>query len=104
MMDRLERFPPVLTALLNGCSQDDALWRSNEEDWSILEIVCHLIDEDLDDFGTRHRLLLESPESDWPGIDPEAAVTERQYRERDLQTTLREFVAVLGRHTDDRKQ
>ena len=94
MMDRLERFPPVLMALLDGCSQEDALWRPNDDDWSILEIVCHLTDEDLDDFGTRLRLLLESPESDWPKIDPQAAVTERQYRERNLQTTLREFAAV----------
>ena len=83
-----------MMALLDSCSQEDALWRPNDDDWSILEIVCHLIDEDLDDFGTRLRLLLESPESDWPKINPRAVVTERRYRERDLQTTLREFVAV----------
>ena len=94
MMDRLERFPPVLHALLESCSQEDGLWRASEEDWSILEIVCHLIDEDLDDFGTRLRLLLESPESDWPKVEPQAVANERGYRDRKLSTVLCEFMAV----------
>lgn len=94
MIDRLDRFPPALNALLLGCSEEDARWRPSEADWSIIEVVCHLVDEDLDDFGTRLRLVLESPGTDWPRIDPEAAARERGYRERRLDEVLRELAAV----------
>lgn len=94
MIDRLERFPAVVDALVGDCGREDALWRPTEQDWSILEIICHLMDEDLDDFGTRLRLLLESPDSDWPMIDPPAAATNRGYRDRNPASAIREFAAV----------
>lgn len=94
MIDRLERFPQSVTALLSGVAAEDARWRPGPDHWSMLEIVCHLVDEDLDDFGTRLRMTLEAPDADWPRIDPVAAATERNYRLRDLETVLREFRAV----------
>ncbi|MDA0294566.1 MAG: DinB family protein [Planctomycetota bacterium] len=94
MIDRLECIPDSLGVLLADLSHEDARWRPSESDWSVLEIICHLVDEDLDDFSTRLRMTLEAPDADWPGIDPSAAARERQYRERDLQTMLREFKAV----------
>ena len=94
MIDRLDRFPPALRALLLGCSDEDARWRPSDADWSIVEVVCHLVDEDLDDFGTRLRLVLESPETDWPRIDPEAAAVDRGYRSRGLDEVVRELGAV----------
>ncbi len=94
MIDRLERFPQSLVALLSGIADEDARWRPGPEHWSMLEIVCHLVDEDLDDFGTRLRMTLEAPQADWPTIDPVAAAIERDYRGRNLETTLREFRAV----------
>ncbi|MHC4794633.1 MAG: DUF664 domain-containing protein [Planctomycetia bacterium] len=94
MIDRLERFPQSIVALLSGISPEDARWRPGPGDWSMLEIVCHLVDEDLDDFGTRLRMTLEAPDADWPVIDPGAAAIERDYRGRNLETALREFRAV----------
>ena len=94
LIDRLDRFPDVVRALVGDYSHEDACWRPSVRDWSILEIVCHLADEDLDDFGTRLRLLLESPDSDWPLIDPTQAAKSRGYRDRELTSALREFAAV----------
>ena len=94
MINRLERIPDSLALLLADLSTDDARWRPSESDWSILEIICHLIDEDLDDFGTRLRMTLEAPEADWPKIDPKAAAGARGYRDRDLQMMLHQFSAV----------
>lgn len=94
MIDRLERFPRTLGALLSGIEPEDARWRPGPEHWSMLEIVCHLVDEDLDDFGTRLRMTLEAPHADWPMIDPTTAAIERDYRGRELETVLREFEAV----------
>jgi hypothetical protein len=100
MIGRLECIPDSLATLLADLSLDDARWRPSESDWSVLEIICHLADEDLDDFGTRLRMTLEAPDADWPEIDPNAAARERGYRERDLQTMLREFKAVRRTETN----
>ena len=94
MIDRLDRFPTALAVMVGTLDPEDARWRPTPEDWSILEIVCHLIDEDLDDFGTRLRLVLESPTSDWPRIDPEAAAIDRDYRSRSFPGVLDEFLMV----------
>ena len=94
MINRLERIPGSLAALLADLSTDDARWRPSESDWSILEIICHLIDEDLDDFGTRLRMTLEAPEAEWPEIAPSAAAKTRGYRDRDLRTMLHQLLAV----------
>ena len=91
MVDRLERFPAVLDELLDGVDETDAHYRASEDDWSIVEIICHLADEDRDDFGRRLRLLIESPEADWPKIDPVSAAVEREYHSRSLLTSLADF-------------
>ena len=91
MIGRLERFPRILGALLDGVDEEDAHHRPTEEDWSIVEIVCHLADEDRDDFGRRLRLLIESPEADWPKIDPVTAAVERDYGSRSLVASLADF-------------
>ncbi|MCP3861051.1 MAG: DinB family protein, partial [Phycisphaeraceae bacterium] len=43
MIDRLERFPQSLVALLSGIADEDARWRPGPQHWSMLEIVCHLV-------------------------------------------------------------
>ena len=55
----LARFPLVLDALLNGL--DGASWRARPApaEWAPVEIVCHLRDEEVEDFGARLRVVLE---------------------------------------------
>lgn len=96
MISRLERFPIVLRELLHGVGDEDAKYRQSEEDWSMVEIIRHLSDEDRDDFGRRLRLLIDSPAADWPKIDPVAAAVERSYRSHSLDESLAEFASVRG--------
>ena len=56
-----------------------------------MEIVCHLVDEDRDDFRLRLRCTLESPEKPWPRNDPEAWARDRNYQSRDLAESLGAF-------------
>ena len=72
------------------CIRDS--WKPSPEDWSILEIVCHLGDEEVDDFRKRVRLTLEQPGEPWPPIDPEAAAVERNYAGQDLAQALKRFL------------
>ncbi len=88
----LRAFPRLLTQLVAGYDASAARWRPPDEAWSVVEIVSHLTDEETEDFRVRLRLTLESPEADWPPIDPEGVAVERRYRERDLASELDRFV------------
>ncbi len=88
---RMETFPAALDALLHGLSAADASWRHDGEAWSIVEIVDHLVDEEMLDFGVRLGLVLDDPAKDWPAIDPEGVVAARRDGEHDLGIALRRF-------------
>jgi len=83
----LARLPVVLDALLGGL--DAALWRERPapREWSPLEIVCHLRDEEVEDFGARVRVVVDGGDRFAP-IDPVRWAEERQYRDDDPITAL----------------
>jgi len=91
LADRMERFPAALSALLEGLAVDRALWRPDERTWSILEIICHIADEEAEDFSPRLFRTLASPEEAWAPIDPEGWAVERRYRGRELASELQRF-------------
>ena len=82
----------TLKALTAGLTNEQALWRPAPEKWSILEVICHLVDEEREDFRTRLDLTLHSPGADWPSIDPEEWVKSRGYQEREIVGVLEEFM------------
>ena len=82
----------IVRQLVAGVSQAEARLKPTPETWSILEVVCHLYDEEREDFRTRVRLTLESPEADWPPINPVGWVTERGYNQRDPGDSLEAFL------------
>ena len=87
----LERFPAMLRAAVAGLAPEEARRRGPKDAWSILEIVNHLADEEVDDFPRRLRLILEDPKHDWPPIDPEGWAMQRDYQSRDLAESLERF-------------
>ena len=93
-IERLDAFGSVPKLLLGGLDAESALWRPSEEDWSIVEIVSHLVDEEIEDFRMRLRLTLEDPIADWPPIDPVRVARERNYRNRTLNDMLAQFQSV----------
>lgn len=86
----LARLPLVLDALLGGL--DPALWRRRPApaEWSPLEIVCHLRDEETDDFGARVRVVVAGGDRFAP-IDPERWVEQRRYRDSEPAAALAAF-------------
>jgi hypothetical protein len=83
----LARLPAALSALLDGL--DAALWRERPApaEWSPLEIVCHLRDEETDDFGARVRVVVAGGDRFVP-IDPERWAVERRYRDAEPAAAL----------------
>jgi hypothetical protein len=92
-VERLSRQRAVIYALVAGVDGDQARWKPTPDDWSILEVINHLHDEERDDFRMRLDLTLHDPVADWPSIDPPRWVIERQYNERDFTESVQNFMA-----------
>ena len=104
----LARFPAVLESLLAGL--DAAGWRARPapKEWAPVEIVCHLRDEEVEDFGARVRVIVEGGPAFVP-IDPGGWAVARRYLDADGPATLAELsrrrassVAWLGTIAVDR--
>ena len=94
LIERLDRFPPVLVSLVSVFSPDDCKWKPDSESWSVLEIVCHLVDEETDDFRARVISTLEDPARPWTPIDPEGWAIKHEYHAQDLQLKLDRFIQL----------
>ena len=82
IIDHLEANRMVFQSLLTGKEADEYYFRPDPKSWSILEIVCHLFDEEREDFRTRVKNTLETPHLQPPSIDPPGWVTQRLYQEQ----------------------
>jgi hypothetical protein len=94
LIKRLEGTGAWLPAILAGLGPDDTKWKPPTGAWSILEILNHLVDEEVDDFRARLRSTLEDPSRAWRPIDPEGWARERRYNERELGESVGRFVAA----------
>ena len=97
---RLEANAQVFSGLVYGVSVAQARWKPAPDQWSILEVVNHLADEEVDDFRRRIVLTLRDPEAPWPPIDPPRWAIERAYNERLLDDSLERFLAERRRSLD----
>ncbi len=84
----LESFPSTLAGVVGGVSPEEAIWCPAPGAWSLLEIVAHLLDEEVLDFRPRLFGTLDDPFKPWPAIDPEGWVKSHGYGALDLQETL----------------
>ena len=82
-----------IEALVRGVSPQEGAWKPDQDTWSILEVVNHLVDEEREDFRVRLDIILNHPQKPWPGIDPEGWVVERKYNQRDLEDSLKNFLS-----------
>ena len=88
----LERFARVLPVITQDVDDMDAKWKPANGAWSILEVVCHLVDEEIEDFRKRVRMGLANPKTPWSPIDPEGVAIERDYNSQVLSESVKRFV------------
>ena len=92
IIQRLESNHNVFQSLLNGKEPDEYQFKPDEKSWSLLEIVCHLYDEEREDFRTRVKNTLVSPHLAHPSIDPPGWVIERKYAEQNYEEKVKYFL------------
>jgi hypothetical protein len=82
----------IFEKLLLPFDKDQIKWKQEAGKWNMLEIICHLYDEEREDFRARLKILLEQPGTAFPPIDPVAWVTERQYAHKNFNEMLNKFL------------
>lgn len=92
IIDSLEQNHAVFKSLLENQNTDAYLYRPSPGHWCLLEIVCHLCDEEREDFRQRLKTTLEQPGETPPPIDPENWVKDRNYLEQDYGLKVQEFL------------
>ena len=93
IIDQLEINAQVFKSLLKAVPERMYRWKPAADKWSLLEIICHLYDEEREDFRTRVRITLEGPAKTLPGINPILWVTEREYQKQDYFHKLLDFLS-----------
>lgn len=81
-----------VAALARGVPEEQQRWKPDPDSWSILEVVCHLADEEEFDFPVRLRIILEESEKPWPTIDPDSWFEEHEYHKAELYETLSRYM------------
>ncbi len=92
IIEQLENNKSLFYQLFQGVGEAAYLWKPSQEKWCLLEVICHLYDEEREDFRTRTKSILETPEKKLPKFDPVVWVTERKYMEQDYGKKLSAFL------------
>ena len=96
IIEELTRNQGVFKELLTGVKEEECLWKPQTENWCLLEIICHLYDEEREDFRARIKHVLETPTDTLPSIDPSGWVQEREYLRQGFTDMLEKFLNERG--------
>ena len=94
----MRQVPDLIDGVIEGLSDDEVRRRPSPDDWSVLEICCHLRD-DAEIEGVRVRRLAEEENPTLAPYDQEALAIERDYKGDDIRrvrTALRAFWGGLA--------
>lgn len=90
----------MIRALLAAVGEEEARIRPSRGSWSILEVVCHLYDEEREDFREHLDFILSTPlnaslhrqdKDEWRLIAPQTWVKLRKYNERNFKAMRAKF-------------
>ncbi|MCG3167096.1 MAG: hypothetical protein POELPBGB_02879 [Bacteroidia bacterium] len=96
IIKKLEYNSQIFKSLFAGLNENEYLWKPQPDKWCLLEIACHLYDEEREDFRARLKHTLETPQEKLPSIDPVGWVISRKYMEQDFEKTVN---ALLSERT-----
>lgn len=91
LYQELQNSTEMIRALIMGITEEEAQFKPNPESWSILEVTCHLYDEEREDFREHLDFILHRQDEEYHAIDPQGWVSERRYNEQDFQMMQAKF-------------
>ena len=81
----------MIRSLLADIGEEEARVKPSRGSWSTLEVVCHLYDEEREDFREHLDFILHRQHEDWHLIDPQGWVKTRKYNEQDFKKMKAKF-------------
>ncbi|HJZ46440.1 MAG TPA: DinB family protein [Roseiflexaceae bacterium] len=101
LLDAYRAAPEVLQALLSEVTPERAqAARGGDENWSVVEVVCHLRDAE-ERAIERTQAMRDEAEPFLPGYDQEQWARERNYAGDDLRAALEAFLRLRAAHIAD---
>ncbi|WP_299437557.1 DinB family protein [uncultured Aquimarina sp.] len=92
IIEGLSRNQQVFEQLFRGISREEYIWKDKPSRWCLLEIICHLYDEEREDFRKRTKHILNAPNQQFEPIDPEGWVLKREYMKQEYDAMLNHFL------------
>ena len=93
IIQELDRNKMIFNSLFENVERQIYLWKPAPEKWCLLEILCHLYDEEREDFRARVKHTLENCQQPMSPIDPAGWVTGRKYIEQNYSDVLKKFLS-----------
>lgn len=93
IIGELKRNKTVFKSILENLEKEVYVWKPSPGKWSILEVLCHLYDEEREDFRARVKHTLTNPGLPLSPIDPVGWVSTRKYAEQDYDNALQRFLS-----------
>jgi len=87
----------IIKGLIKNIDQEQAQVRPDADSWSVLEVICHLYDEEREDFREHLDFILNRQHEEWHDIDPQAWVIERKYNDQNFVEMQDKFFAERSR-------
>ena len=92
IVEQLEKNKFVFQSLLEEVPNEFITWRPRPNKWCLLEIICHLYDEEQFDFRFRTQWVLENPNELPPPFNPLDWVKEHKYMEQEYNEMIKKFL------------
>lgn len=93
VIKELERNKSIYRTILENIEEGTERWRPGAGKWCLLEIICHLVDEEKEDFRKRVKWTIEKPEQLPPNIDPGGWVLSRGYLQQNYDDKVKEWLS-----------
>lgn len=100
LYQELQNSTEMIRALLSGISQEEAQIKPSPESWSILEVICHLYDEEREDFREHLDFILQRQTEEYHVIDPQGWVIQRKYNEQNFAEMQEKFFTERQKSLD----
>ncbi|MCB0515328.1 MAG: DinB family protein [Chitinophagales bacterium] len=82
----------VFRSLLENTTPEMQRLKPQADHWCLLEVVCHLLDEENEDFRARMQHIWTAPQAAMPRISPTTWVQARNYLQQNFEDTLHNFL------------
>ena len=92
IIKQLARNKEVFRWQLQAKTHEEYAFKPTPDKWCMLEVLCHLIDEEKEDFRTRVKYVLRDPTEQLPIFDPTTWPISRNYIGQDYELKVAEFL------------